>query len=128
MIALGEAGNERRGRRRRLLVSTFLEKAELRRNMKSLIALVTATSDLFHSERERDSEWEGGKMSLALCLTHFHTHSHSVSPHSSTVLLSACLFSFHETPVKLRDPLAMPAIRSAHSGSLANHEEIDWQK
>lgn len=28
MIALGEAGKERRGRSERLLVSTFLEKAE----------------------------------------------------------------------------------------------------
>lgn len=33
----------------------------VRRNMKSLIALATATSDLFHSERERDREWEGGQ-------------------------------------------------------------------
>lgn len=33
----------------------------VRRNMKSLIALVTGTLDLFHSERERDREWEGGQ-------------------------------------------------------------------
>lgn len=65
-------------------------------------------------------------MSLSLCLT--PSHSHSVSPQSSTVLLSDCLFSFHETPVKLGDPVAMPAIRGVYSGSLTNHEEIDCKE
>ena len=31
----------------------------VRRNMKSLIALLAPTLDLFHSERERDRKWEG---------------------------------------------------------------------
>ena len=34
--------------------------------MKSLIALVTATSDLSHSELERDREWEGGQGSTEI--------------------------------------------------------------
>lgn len=64
-------------------------------------------------------------MSLSLCLT--PTYSRSVSPQSSTVLLSDCLFSFHEAPVKLGDPVSMPAIRGIYSGSLTNHEEIDCE-
>jgi len=68
-------------------------------------------------------------VSLSLCLTDSHTHSHPASPYSSAVLRSPCLFSFHETPVKLRDPLAVPAIRGAYSGRpITNHEEIDFQR
>lgn len=48
------------------------------------------------------------------------SQSHSVLPRSS-----ACLFSFHETLVRLRDPLVMPKIRGVYSGSLTDHKEIN---